>query len=74
MKKTKDGIILRQRRCDFCHLSQRQCALMIEGFEESYICRECVGVCNEILADFDAKEAKNAAALPDPLDSTGSPT
>lgn len=44
-------------RCSFCGKARHEVARMIAGLEV-YICGECVGTCNEILADDAEAKAK----------------
>ena len=41
--------------CSFCGKSQKEVRKLIAG-PTVYICNECIGLCNEIIADEDAKE------------------
>ncbi len=56
-------------RCSFCGKNAEQVRKLITG-PAVHICDECVGMCNEILADDGRKPAESAAAaaLPVPLD------
>ena len=41
-------------RCSFCHKTQEQVEKLISSpseYPRSYICNECVGVCQQILED-----------------------
>jgi ATP-dependent Clp protease ATP-binding subunit ClpX len=37
-------------RCSFCHKYQGQVRKMVAG-PDAYICDECIGLCNELIAD-----------------------
>lgn len=52
-----DGLL----RCSFCAKSQREVRKLIAG-PSVYICDECIGLCNEILAE----HAQPAPAAPPP--------
>ncbi|MDD5874073.1 MAG: ATP-dependent Clp protease ATP-binding subunit ClpX, partial [Clostridia bacterium] len=56
----------RQLRCSFCNKTQDQVKKLIAGPNGTYICDECVSVCEEILNeefdDYD-DDAKNAADM-----------
>ena len=56
----------RQLRCSFCNKTQDQVKTLIAGPNGTYICDECVSVCEEILNeefdDYD-DDAKNAADM-----------
>ena len=58
-------------RCSFCGKSAEQVLKLITG-PSVHICNECVGMCNEILADEGRKQAAGAqgaeAALPPPAE------
>jgi ATP-dependent Clp protease ATP-binding subunit ClpX len=54
--------------CSFCGKSQKEVRKLIAG-PTVYICNECIELCNEIIADEDAKEGvlkKRYSALPTP--------
>jgi hypothetical protein len=44
---TPDGPVL---RCSFCNKSHQHVAKLITGPPGHFICNECVGLCNEVLA------------------------
>ncbi len=55
--------------CSFCGKSQKEVRKLIAG-PTVYICNECIELCNEIIADEDAKEGvlkKRYSSLPTPL-------
>ncbi len=54
-------------RCSFCGKSSEQVQKLITG-PAVHICNECVGMCNEILADDSRKPPEAAAALPNPAE------
>src|SRR5271168_234221 len=50
-------------RCSFCHKSQEQVEKLISSpseYPRSYICNECVGVCQQILEDEKREQASPA--------------
>ena len=47
-------------RCSFCGKSQGQVRKLIQGENNTFICDECIELCNEILAE---EEAKNGGEL-----------
>ncbi|MFZ0970297.1 MAG: ClpX C4-type zinc finger protein, partial [Candidatus Acidiferrales bacterium] len=50
-------------RCSFCHKSQEQVEKLISSpseYTRSYICNECVGVCQQILEDEKREQASPA--------------
>ncbi|MEE9238084.1 MAG: ClpX C4-type zinc finger protein, partial [Thermodesulfobacteriota bacterium] len=54
--------------CSFCGKSQKEVRKLIAG-PTVYICNECIELCNEIIADEDAKEGvlkKRHSSLPTP--------
>ena len=56
----------RQLRCSFCNKTQDQVKKLIAGPNGTYICDECVSVCEEILNeefDYYDDDAKNAADM-----------
>lgn len=46
--------------CDFCGENQHKVELMIAGPEDNFICNECVGLCNDIIAEKRAEKAEVA--------------
>ncbi|MGH9725288.1 MAG: ClpX C4-type zinc finger protein, partial [Candidatus Acidiferrales bacterium] len=47
-------------RCSFCHKTQEQVEKLISSpseYPRSYICNECVGVCQQILEDEKREQA-----------------
>lgn len=61
---TKDGKLY----CSFCGKSQKEVRKLIAG-PTVYICNECIELCNEIIADEEAKEGhlrKRYSTLPTP--------
>jgi hypothetical protein len=50
-------------RCSFCNKSQREGVRVIAG-PRVYICRECVSICNQILAE-DGAEDQAEIGVPD---------
>jgi len=61
---TKEGKLY----CSFCGKSQKEVRKLIAG-PTVYICNECIELCNEIIADEDAKEGvlkKRYSSLPTP--------
>ena len=60
----KDGKLY----CSFCGKSQKEVRKLIAG-PTVYICNECIELCNEIIADEEAKEGhlrKRYSTLPTP--------
>ena len=53
-----------ERRCSFCGKSQRQVRKIIQG-PNVCICDECVGVCNEIIADDEGGAPAGPRARPE---------
>ena len=45
-------------RCSFCNKTQAQVRKLIAGPNGTYICDECIGICNEILEEemYDGEE------------------
>ena len=65
-KKGNSGDVL---RCSFCNKSQRDVKKLIAG-PTVYICDECIGLCNDIIAEEIEKEEQNygLAAVPKPAE------
>ncbi len=64
MRDSKDGKLY----CSFCGKSQKEVRKLIAG-PSVYICNECIELCNEIIADEEAKEGhlkKRYSTLPTP--------
>jgi len=55
--------------CSFCGKSQREVKKLIAG-PTVYICDECIGLCNDIIAEEIEKESENfgLAPVPKPAD------
>ena len=49
----------RELKCSFCGKPQSQVKRLISG-SGVYICNECVGLCQDIIADEERASAKNA--------------
>lgn len=47
--------------CSFCSKSSSKVERMIAGPSPTYICNECVGVCNDIIADYQKKDLTTKA-------------
>ena len=62
-------------RCSFCHKTQEQVEKLISSpseYPRSYICNECVGVCQQILEDEKREQASPAnRRLPRPPEIIG---
>lgn len=68
-RETKDGRLY----CSFCGKSQKEVKKLIAG-PTVYICNECIELCNEIIADEEAKEGslrKRYTTLPTPYQIKG---
>ena len=51
--------------CDFCRKNQDQVKKIIAGPDGVAICDECVGACNEVLADEKVKDFTPLKHVPD---------
>jgi len=55
-------------RCSFCGKSQDEVKKLIAG-PTVYICDECVGLCNEIIAEeYEREDSARSAQIPKPAD------
>ena len=48
-----------QIRCSFCNKSQAQVKKLIAGPNDTYICDECVSLCQDIIAEGFEEEKRN---------------
>lgn len=50
------------RTCSFCYKTEHEAWLLVSGMPGTFICDECIGLCNDIIADRRAAEGNATLA------------